>query len=152
MKKISLSTIIIITLLSFACIAIGISLSGFTKIIFNNNDEWFLIIMDIKNTGLALSFMKEESALFLAGIQGLSLLIIGLLNIKNKGQLIGWTLMMSGGIANLFERLVFGQVTDYIYIGFFGFKQFPIFNLADLLIIIGAFLFLKSLLSFKKEI
>jgi signal peptidase II len=150
MKKFSILSAITISSIACACILLGVSLLGYTRIFFNNNDEWFLIIMDIKNDGLALSFLSGKDVLYLAGIQFACLLILSFVNTKSKSELFGWILVMSGGFANLFERIVFSEVTDYIYIGFFGFQRFPIFNAADLLIAVGAVFLLQNIFRSKK--
>lgn len=54
-----------------------------------------------------------------------------------KYQLIGITLLLSGAIANLINRIFNGYVIDYIVIG-----KFPVFNLADIMIVIGTFFWL----------
>ena len=46
---------------------------------------------------------------------------------------IGLTLIAGGALGNLIDRLNHGCVTDFIRLGFF-----PVFNLADILIFIGA--------------
>ncbi len=57
-----------------------------------------------------------------------------------KIELIGWTLLLAGGLSNIGERLVLGYVRDYLLI-FNG-----ILNLADLFIIAGILiLFFKQL-------
>ena len=43
-----------------------------------------------------------------------------------------WLFLIGGGVSNLFERLSYGCVTDYIRLG-----DFPTFNLADILLTIG---------------
>ena len=57
-------------------------------------------------------------------------------------------LILSGGMSNLFDRLIFGCVRDFIQI----FKWFPVFNLADIFISIGVLLFVFSTIkNFKKH-
>ncbi|MEF3691824.1 MAG: signal peptidase II [Candidatus Moraniibacteriota bacterium] len=46
---------------------------------------------------------------------------------------IGLTLIAGGALGNLIDRLNHGCVTDFIRLGFF-----PVFNLADILIFVGA--------------
>lgn len=46
-------------------------------------------------------------------------------------------LILAGGIGNLFDRIAFGYVRDMLA---FLFINFPIFNLADVFVVIGVFL------------
>lgn len=60
-------------------------------------------------------------------------------------NIIGLCLMISGGLSNLIERIVLGNVVDYLRIGIW-----PNFNIADSLICIGVALMIFSLV--KEEI
>lgn len=55
----------------------------------------------------------------------------------------GIALIMGGAVGNLFDRFTRGEVTDFLD---FAFMQFPIFNVADSLIDIGAGLIVISAL------
>lgn len=57
----------------------------------------------------------------------------------DRKTLLSLSLILAGGISNLFERLVHGMVTDYIQ--FFPQYNFPVFNLADLYVICGWVMF-----------
>lgn len=57
----------------------------------------------------------------------------------NKKTLFALSLILSGGISNLLERIICGKVTDYIQI--FPQSNFPIFNLADIWIVTGWIIF-----------
>ncbi|PIZ98976.1 MAG: signal peptidase II [Candidatus Komeilibacteria bacterium CG_4_10_14_0_2_um_filter_37_10] len=59
--------------------------------------------------------------------------------------IIALQLIIAGAISNFIDRLIWGQVIDYWLLLFF-----PIFNLADLLIITGALLLIFSLLRHNK--
>lgn len=60
---------------------------------------------------------------------------------------IGISIFLSGALANFWERLVFGHVTDFISLHFYK-LYFPIFNIADMCIFIGIILWMIG--SFKK--
>ena len=55
---------------------------------------------------------------------------------KNTIEIIFFSMIISGGLFNFFQRIlsVKKQVLDYFCFGFF---EFPIFNVADVFIIIG---------------
>ncbi|PDH48092.1 MAG: signal peptidase II [Bacteroidetes bacterium MED-G13] len=62
-------------------------------------------------------------------------------------SLVGFSLIIGGGIANIFDRIVYGSVTDFLYINL-GFFKTGIFNIADLSVTTGMILILIA--SFKK--
>ena len=62
-------------------------------------------------------------------------------------SLVGFSLIIGGGIANIFDRVVYGSVTDFLYINL-GFFKTGIFNIADLSVTTGMILILIA--SFKK--
>ncbi len=52
---------------------------------------------------------------------------------------ISFGMLLSGVIGNLFDRILYHGVTDYLDFHIFGYS-FPIFNLADIFIVVGVFL------------
>ena len=52
-------------------------------------------------------------------------------------------------VANIFDRMFFGSVTDFLYINFGGIFKTGIFNIADLSVTTG--MILVILWSFKKK-
>ncbi len=66
----------------------------------------------------------------------------------NKISIIGFSFIIGGGIANIFDRIIFGSVTDFLYLNFGGIFKTGIFNIADLWVTTGMVLILIS--SFKK--
>ena len=96
----------------------------------------------IKNTGIALSLLSSDSL----ALKSLLLIIIffALLFLFNEykksksyRQKIGFLFILSGGLGNFIERIFFGSVTDFLHLRFFDTSLF-VFNLADLIITIGA--------------
>ncbi len=92
-----------------------------------------------ENTGAAWSMFSGQRWL-LVGVT--SLMIIGLLAVILSGRyrrcvmaLIGGSLVIAGGVGNLIDRLYRGYVVDFIRTDF---MSFPIFNLADCFVVIGA--------------
>ena len=57
--------------------------------------------------------------------------------------------IIGGGIGNIFDRIVYGSVTDFLYLDFGGIFKTGIFNIADLSVTTGMILILIS--SFKKN-
>lgn len=58
-------------------------------------------------------------------------------------MLIGAALLISGGIGNLLDRAFRRYVVDYIY---FSFIDFPVFNFADICVVIGVIIIAFCLL------
>ena len=60
---------------------------------------------------------------------------------KNKNidrlSLIGFCCIIGGGLANLYDRIVHGEVTDFFHIDLGGVFRTGIFNLADMSVMLG---------------
>ena len=101
----------------------------------------------IKNTGAAFSLF-EQHTLFLIVVSVVILIgflsfILGMINKIKYPDLILYAFMLAGVFCNLFERILDGFVTDYIRLNF---VTFPIFNISDVFINIGAFLVICNIL------
>ena len=68
----------------------------------------------------------------------------------HKAMLIGLCSIIGGGIGNIFDRLVYGSVTDFLHIKL-GIFQTGVFNMADLSIVTGTVIILWNLFSKKKQ-
>ena len=55
----------------------------------------------------------------------------------DKLSLIAFCCIVGGGIANVFDRIAFGQVTDFFFINLGGVFKTGIFNVADLSVSLG---------------
>ncbi|HPH46278.1 MAG TPA: signal peptidase II [Chryseolinea sp.] len=58
-----------------------------------------------------------------------------------KATLIGLSFVLGGGIGNMYDRITYGSVTDFVHIDFIIF-QTGVFNMADVSIMMGMFLIL----------
>ena len=91
----------------------------------------------VKNYGAAFGFLQNQKN-FLILIT--SLILIGVIvfmflkKIHNNMLLWGLTLVISGGVGNLIDRIADGYVVDYID---FRLINFAVFNLADSYIVVG---------------
>ena len=61
----------------------------------------------------------------------------------------GLALVLAGAIGNLFDRIAYGYVIDMIEVTFI---EYPVFNLADNMVVIGTALFALYILFFDKTI
>ena len=98
----------------------------------------------VTNTGTFWGLFSDINIFFIF----LSLVILGLLFyiiIKktklNKINTYLYSLVISGILGNLIDRIIRGYVVDFIGIRLFSYN-FPIFNFADMYIVIGVLLFI----------
>jgi signal peptidase II len=102
-------------------------------------------IEKVENTGAFLSMgdsvSKPMRIIFLNVIPLLLILIsLGYILVKtniNQTTLFAIILMIGGGIGNIYDRIVHGSVTDFLYINLGGIFRTGVFNVADLFITIG---------------
>ena len=115
----------------------------------------FFTLIRVENTGAFLGMGSELSyipKLILLIIFPIVVLVaVSIYTYMDKKldnlSLVGFSLIIGGGVANIFDRVVYGSVTDFLYINL-GFFKTGIFNIADLSVTTGIILILIS--SFKK--
>ena len=117
----------------------------------------FLSLVHFQNTGAAFSFLSDQGGwqrYFLIAISLLAVLYIPwLINQYKKNILIviGLLLILGGAIGNLYDRISYGYVIDFIYLHIAEF-YWPAFNVADSAISLGVLLFLYgSFKNYKKR-
>src|SRR5210317_417661 len=111
-----------------------------------------LDLLLIFNSGIAFSILDFNNSFLSFGLSLIGLLIVAYLHslYKNEESSINrfsLTLIISGALGNIFDRLPDGVVTDFLFFHL-GETPFFIFNFADAFITIGAVLFF--LMEFKK--
>lgn len=101
----------------------------------------FFSITYVKNTGAAFSILSgKQIYLVIFGIIILILIIYYLQHEKlNKLKTIYYSLLISGIIGNLIDRITYNYVIDFLDFKVFNIN-FAIFNLADTFICIGVIL------------
>lgn len=91
----------------------------------------------LKNTGAAFSLLQDKQ-IFLISISIFIIIFIFKYFIKhtlpNKFTQIAWGMILGGAVGNLFDRLNYNYVIDFINLEFIN---FPVFNIADIAISIG---------------
>ena len=104
----------------------------------------FFYIIYANNTGAAFSILLGKRIFLIV----VAILIIGILlyyikknKVDGKLNIIAFSLIIGGSLGNLIDRIVRGYVVDFISIKL-GSYNFPIFNIADSLIVVGVFLLL----------
>ena len=102
----------------------------------------FFSICYVKNEGAAFSILQGKTIIIVI----ISLIMLFLLdryigNIKksNKLEILSFGLIIGGILGNLFDRLIYHSVIDYLLFRF-GNYTYPIFNFADSAIVVGVIL------------
>lgn len=104
----------------------------------------------VSNTGIAFGFNNSSNITNIL----LSLIVIALIirfikmqneRIDNK-TMVALSLMISGGISNVIDRFIRGGVIDFIKI-----MHFPIFNIADIFIVVGWVLLVVFILLYSSK-
>jgi len=80
--------------------------------------RWFFVVMAIFTLGMLIKFIALDNKI-------------------SKFDAITYSLVSSGIIGNLIDRIFYGKVIDYIDFNIFGYDA-PVFNFADICIVIGA--------------
>ena len=96
----------------------------------------FFHLTYVENTGAAFGLGRGSNSLFV----GLSVFLMAALlawrrrlGPEDRWSRLGILLIVSGALGNLYDRLAYGFVIDY-----FDFLVWPVFNVADSLITVGA--------------
>ena len=96
------------------------------------------------NKGAAFSFLASESGwqrwLFTGISSAVSVMLIVWLKKLEAGQIwlgVALSLVLGGALGNLFDRVAFGHVIDFIAVHW-NEAYFPAFNIADAAITVGA--------------
>ncbi|WP_010270078.1 signal peptidase II [Paenibacillus senegalensis] len=151
---------------------IVIALDQFTKRLIVNNMELgdtipvlgdFFQITSHRNTGAAFGILEGQRWFFIVTTTVVVVAIIiymtRLLKEKKKFLPFALALLLGGAIGNFIDRLLFGEVVDFLKFRFqfnwFGQwvdYTFAIFNVADAAIVVGVFLVIaESFISWRRE-
>lgn len=99
----------------------------------------------IHNRGAAFGILKNQATLFIfTSLSAIILICANLRDVKHKKATIysvSLGLILAGAIGNLIDRLLLGYVVDFL-----DFRVWPVFNVADSAITVGAILLGWSLL------
>lgn len=152
MKKLKLSKELLTRIVIYTLIVVlGFTLDRLTKAIVVNNLSLnvfrqveiipnFLYFAYVRNTGGAWSILSNATWL-LAIISVVAVVGITYYLFTKKPNIhyfIAMSFIVSGGAGNLFDRIFYGSVIDFIETYPFGYN-FPIFNVADIFVVCGSF-------------
>ncbi len=118
----------------------------------------FFDIVHSQNRGVAFGIMNDSTSAWrtvvLIAFSSIALLLVaGIL--WRAARMDRWTatglaLVLGGAAGNLFDRILWGQVTDFLEF-YIGNLHWPTFNVADSCIVIGSGLLLLELLRPKRQ-
>ena len=105
----------------------------------------------VKNTGAAFSMLEEHTWLLtlLSGVVAVILAVLLARRILPHwfGQL-ALGLLLGGAVGNFIDRLLLGYVTDMFAAAF---VNFPVFNVADIAVVVGGVLLCVHVILFMKD-
>lgn len=148
-KKLTIYSIILIVIDQVIKIVVNSSLKLYESITIIKN---FFNITYVQNKGAAWSILSGNRFL-LIGIAIIALFLIFMFFIKDKKlsklEIIFYCLLIGGIVGNFIDRAIYGYVVDYLDFNIFGYN-FPIFNFADICIVVSVILILIK--SIKEEV
>jgi signal peptidase II len=118
----------------------------------------FFRLTHTENTGAAFSLFADSTApwktALLVGFSAIALLVVAYLLWKNEPAQVstgvGLSLIMGGAVGNLWDRVARGRVVDFLLV-YVKQYQWPVFNLADSAIVVGAGLLILEILFHKSH-
>ncbi len=134
--------ILIIDQLSKSIIDVYFNLNESMQVIKN-----FFYITVAHNTGGAWSILEDYSYLFIV-FSGLALIVLMKFMFSFKNNLrnnIAFACTIGGILSNLADRLFLGYVRDFLDFKIFNY-DYPIFNIADMAIVIGVILLIIAII------
>lgn len=108
----------------------------------------------VHNTGIAFGLFKNQGFVFIViSIIAVVLLIYNIYYYKTNGEkisrlyIIAFSLILGGAIGNMIDRILYGYVVDFI-----DFRVWPVFNIADSAVTVGAVLIAIQCMPIKKSV
>lgn len=147
--------------LSLLTVGVVVGLDRLTKVFFSHLlalGESVPVIKDIfyftlvHNTGIAFGLFKDHGVVFIViPLIAVALLVYNIYYYRNSEQLsrvyiISFSLILGGAVGNLIDRIILGHVIDFI-----DFRVWPVFNIADSAISVGAAVILIKCIPFSSK-
>jgi signal peptidase II len=108
----------------------------------------FFYLTNINNTGAAWGMLSNQTSLLIIITFVVIALLFYYLKVfkKNARNIIAFGLLLGGIVGNLIDRLFLGYIKDFFELHLWSYN-FPIFNIGDMCIVIGAILLIIAILS-----
>ena len=112
----------------------------------------FFYITYVKNTGMAWSLLNNQTLLLtiISAVVVIFIVYYICTNKLNTMYKVIYGLILGGAIGNLYDRIMFQYVRDFLDFYIFGYN-FPVFNIADSALTIGIFLLLIQFIREEKH-
>jgi lipoprotein signal peptidase len=141
--------------------ALTSSATGHGQLITSNEASLGTLVARLRSWSGPILPKVNEGALFGLGsnYKGLANLLFAIISVSAAVAIIYWSsrpttardpvlcvslgLILAGTLGNLYDRLIFNGVRDFLYFHWF---EFPVFNVADCCLVCGAFLLLAQAL------
>lgn len=119
----------------------------------------FFRITHVENRGAAFSLFADSPSAWKLGMlvafSVVALIVVSFMLWRNSHTLattgVGLSLILGGALGNLWDRLLHGQVVDFLLF-YIGQYQWPAFNVADSAIVVGAGLLIFEILFVKSPV
>lgn len=113
----------------------------------------FFYITHHTNKGAAWGLFHNANMTLILGIMSVvvSIVMIFIFFRFDKWPIhLSFAMIISGALGNAYGRILHGEVTDFLDFYIFGY-DFPIFNVADMMVTVGTIILIVYILFFYKE-
>ena len=157
-KQIKILFALIIIISNISCDQISkkkvrekISINETIKVLGDN-----FILTKVENTGAALSLGSnlhpDLKIIFLQILPLIGLFFVFIYMVRDKKitqlNLFGLSFIIGGGIGNIYDRILYNSVTDFMYLEY-GFLHTGIFNMADVSVVVGTLFIVLNIIVFE---
>lgn len=116
----------------------------------------FLQFNYVENYGAAFGILQNKKFFFII-ITFVVIIVIFVFLIKNYNNInffmkIGLAMLLGGAIGNFIDRVRWSYVVDFISVRLINRYEFPVFNVADIFVVIGTIIILILILFDKYEV
>jgi len=119
----------------------------------------YFSLNNVENTGAFLGLGSDLNPILkIILLWGLPILVLGYVlymitkdKSLDKMSLFGYCCIIGGGVANVFDRIVYGSVTDFMHNDFGGPIKTGIYNIADVSVMVGLGCLLVGNFIYKKK-